>query len=77
MRPFLLVTGRVWRGSAFGGYKGRTQLPGLVDKYVDGTLKVDEMITGHYKLQDINKTFDALLGGHAIRSVMVLADKLQ
>ena len=68
-RPFQLVTGRVWRGSAFGGVKGRSQLPGMVDRYLAGEIKVDEMITHTMGLEDINKAFDLMHEGSSIRSV--------
>jgi S-(hydroxymethyl)glutathione dehydrogenase/alcohol dehydrogenase len=69
-RPFQLVTGRVWRGSAFGGVKGRTELPGYVDQYLDGIIKVDEMVTHTLGLNDINKAFDLMHNGESIRSVI-------
>ena len=69
-RPFQLVTGRVWRGSAFGGVKGRSQLPGMVDQYMQGKIKVDEMITHTMGLEDINKAFDLMHEGASIRSVI-------
>jgi S-(hydroxymethyl)glutathione dehydrogenase/alcohol dehydrogenase len=69
-RPFQLVTGRVWRGSAFGGVKGRSQLPGMVEQYMDGEIKVDEMITHTMGLEDINKAFDLMHEGKSIRSVI-------
>jgi S-(hydroxymethyl)glutathione dehydrogenase/alcohol dehydrogenase len=69
-RPFQLVTGRVWRGSAFGGVKGRSQLPGMVDQYLQGQIKVDEMITHTMGLEDINKAFDLMHDGESIRSVI-------
>ena len=69
-RPFQLVTGRVWRGSAFGGVKGRSQLPGMVDQYMGGEIKVDEMITHTMGLEDINKAFDLMHEGASIRSVI-------
>ena len=69
-RPFQLVTGRVWRGSAFGGVKGRSQLPGMVDQYMQGDIKVDEMITHTMGLEDINKAFDLMHDGESIRSVV-------
>jgi len=69
-RPFQLVTGRVWKGSAFGGVKGRTQLPGIVEKYLAGSLKVDEFVSFTFPLSDINKGFDAMHEGRAIRSVI-------
>jgi len=69
-RPFQLVTGRVWRGTAFGGCKGRSQLPGMVDQYMDGDIKVDEFITHTMGLEDINKAFDLMHEGKSIRSVI-------
>ena len=69
-RPFQLVTGRVWRGSAFGGVKGRSQLPGMVDQYMAGEIKVDEMITHTMGLEDINHAFDLMHEGESIRSVI-------
>jgi S-(hydroxymethyl)glutathione dehydrogenase/alcohol dehydrogenase len=69
-RPFQLVTGRVWRGSAFGGVKGRSQLPGYVDRYMKGEIKIDEMITEVMPLEDINRAFDLLHEGKVVRSVI-------
>ncbi len=69
-RPFLLVTGRQWRGTAFGGTRGRTELPGLVDRYLAGRIKLDEMITATMPLDDINRAFDLMHAGDAIRSVV-------
>ena len=69
-RPFQLVTGRVWRGTAFGGTKGRSQLPGMVDQYMNGEIKVDEFITHTMPLEDINKAFDLMHEGASIRSVV-------
>lgn len=69
-RPFQLVTGRVWRGTAFGGTRGRTQLPGMVDQYMDGDIKVDEFITYTMPLEDINRAFDLMHEGKSIRSVI-------
>ena len=69
-RPFQLVTGRVWRGTAFGGVKGRTQLPGYVDKYLNKELKVDEFVTHTMPLEQINDAFDLMLAGKSIRSVI-------
>jgi S-(hydroxymethyl)glutathione dehydrogenase / alcohol dehydrogenase len=69
-RPFQLVTGRVWRGSAFGGVKGRSQLPGMVEEYMQGNIKVDEMITHTMGLEDINRAFDLMHDGESIRSVV-------
>ncbi len=69
-RPFQLVTGRVWRGSAFGGVKGRSQLPGYVNRYMKGEIRIDEMITGELPLGEINQAFELLHQGKAIRSVI-------
>ncbi|KAF9437726.1 GDP/GTP exchange factor for ARF [Entomortierella beljakovae] len=69
-RPFQLVTGRVWRGSAFGGVKGRTELPGLVQDYLNGKIKIDEFITHKFGLDDINKAFDAMHDGDCIRAII-------
>ncbi|MGN6738834.1 S-(hydroxymethyl)glutathione dehydrogenase/class III alcohol dehydrogenase [Dyella sp.] len=69
-RPFQLVTGRVWRGSAFGGVKGRSQLPGYVERYMKGEIKIDEMITEVMPLEDINRAFDLMHEGKVIRSVI-------
>jgi S-(hydroxymethyl)glutathione dehydrogenase/alcohol dehydrogenase len=70
-RPFQLVTGRVWRGSAFGGVKGRSQLPNYVERYMQGEIKIDEMVTYTMPLEDINKAFDLMHEGKAIRSVIL------
>jgi S-(hydroxymethyl)glutathione dehydrogenase/alcohol dehydrogenase len=70
-RPFLLVTGRRWRGSAFGGTRGRTQLPGYVDRYMTGRIRLDEMVTATMPLDDINRAFDLMHQGEAIRSVIL------
>jgi len=70
-RPFQLVTGRVWRGSAFGGVKGRSQLPGYVEQYLNGEIKVDEFVTYTMPLEDINRAFDLMHEGKSIRSVIL------
>ena len=70
-RPFQLVTGRVWKGSAFGGARGRTDVPKIVDWYMDGKINIDDMITHTLKLEDINKGFDLMHEGKSIRSVVV------
>ena len=70
-RPFQLVTGRVWRGSAFGGVKGRSQLPEYVEQYMRGEIKIDEMVTYTMGLEDINRAFDLMLEGKSIRSVIL------
>ena len=70
-RPFLLVTGRSWRGSAFGGVKGRTQVPKFVDQYMSGRIKLDEYVTQTLPLEEINSAFDKLHAGEVIRSVIV------
>jgi S-(hydroxymethyl)glutathione dehydrogenase/alcohol dehydrogenase len=69
-RPFQLVTGRVWRGSAFGGVKGRSQLPGYVDRYLAGEIHIDEMISQVLPLERINEAFELMHDGKAIRSVI-------
>jgi S-(hydroxymethyl)glutathione dehydrogenase / alcohol dehydrogenase len=69
-RPFQLVTGRVWRGSAFGGVKGRTELPGYVQRYLDGEYELDTFITHNLGLDDINKAFDLMHAGESIRTVI-------
>lgn len=73
-RPFQLVTGRVWRGCAFGGIKGRTQLPGLVDDYLKGELKIDEFITHRKALEDINGAFEDMNKGECIRCVIHMTE---
>jgi S-(hydroxymethyl)glutathione dehydrogenase/alcohol dehydrogenase len=69
-RPFQLVTGRVWRGSAFGGVKGRSQLPGYVERYLAGEIRIDEMVSQEVPLERINEAFDAMHEGRVIRSVI-------
>ncbi|HXR20768.1 MAG TPA: S-(hydroxymethyl)glutathione dehydrogenase/class III alcohol dehydrogenase [Steroidobacteraceae bacterium] len=69
-RPFQLVTGRVWRGCAFGGVKGRSQLPGYVERYLHGEIKIDEMISEVLPLEEINKAFELMHEGKVIRSVI-------
>ncbi|HEV8726424.1 MAG TPA: S-(hydroxymethyl)glutathione dehydrogenase/class III alcohol dehydrogenase [Candidatus Binatia bacterium] len=69
-RPFQLVTGRVWRGTAFGGVKGRSQLPGYVEKYLNGQIKVEPMITHMLPLERINEAFDLMHEGKSIRTVI-------
>ena len=70
-RPFQLVTGRVWRGTAFGGARGRTDVPQIVDWYMDGKIEIDPMITHTMPLTDINKGFDLMHEGSSIRSVVL------
>ncbi|MCP4272052.1 MAG: S-(hydroxymethyl)glutathione dehydrogenase/class III alcohol dehydrogenase [Gammaproteobacteria bacterium] len=70
-RPFQLVTGRVWRGTAFGGVKGRTQLPDYVDKYMSGEIKIDPFVTHTMPLDEINTAFDLMHQGKSIRSVVI------
>jgi S-(hydroxymethyl)glutathione dehydrogenase / alcohol dehydrogenase len=70
-RPFQLVTGRVWRGTAFGGARGRTDVPRIVDWYMDGMIEIDPMITHRLKLEEINRAFDLMREGKSIRSVVV------
>jgi len=70
-RPFQLVTGRVWKGTAFGGARGRTDVPKIVDWYMDGKIKIDELITHTMPLRDINRAFDLMHAGESIRSVVL------
>jgi len=69
-RPFQLVTGRVWKGSAFGGARGRTDVPKLVDWYMDGKIEIDSMITHKLPLERINEAFDLMHAGESIRTVV-------
>ncbi len=69
-RPFQLVTGRVWRGSAFGGAKGRSDVPRIVDWYMSGKINIDDLITHTMPLNDINKAFDLMHNGESIRGVV-------
>lgn len=70
-RPFQLVTGRVWKGTAFGGAKGRTDVPKIVDWYMEGKINIDDLITHTFGLDDINEGFDLMHKGESIRSVVV------
>lgn len=70
-RPFQLVTGRVWRGTAFGGARGRTDVPKIVDWYMDGKINIDDLITHTMPLEEINTAFDLMHEGKSIRSVVV------
>ncbi|MCE2517000.1 MAG: S-(hydroxymethyl)glutathione dehydrogenase/class III alcohol dehydrogenase [Alphaproteobacteria bacterium] len=70
-RPFQLVTGRSWRGTAFGGARGRTDVPKIVDWYMEGKIDIDPMITHTMPLEDINKGFDLMHSGESIRSVVI------
>jgi S-(hydroxymethyl)glutathione dehydrogenase / alcohol dehydrogenase len=70
-RPFQLVTGRVWRGTAFGGARGRTDVPKIVDWYMDGKIQIDAMITHTMPLEDINNGFDLMHAGKSIRGVVI------
>jgi S-(hydroxymethyl)glutathione dehydrogenase/alcohol dehydrogenase len=70
-RPFQLVTGRVWKGTAFGGARGRTDVPQIVDWYMEGKIEIDPMITHLLKLEEINKGFEMMHAGESIRSVVV------
>jgi S-(hydroxymethyl)glutathione dehydrogenase/alcohol dehydrogenase len=70
-RPFQLVTGRVWKGSAFGGARGRSDVPKIVDWYMDGKIQIDPLITHKLKLEDINHGFELMERGESIRSVVV------
>jgi S-(hydroxymethyl)glutathione dehydrogenase/alcohol dehydrogenase len=70
-RPFQLVTGRQWKGSAFGGARGRTDVPKIVDWYMDGKVAIDELITHRLRLDEINRGFELMEKGESIRSVVV------
>ena len=70
-RPFQLVTGRTWRGTAFGGARGRSDVPKIVDWYMDGKIQIDPMITHTMALEDINQAFDLMHKGESIRSVVL------
>jgi S-(hydroxymethyl)glutathione dehydrogenase/alcohol dehydrogenase len=70
-RPFQLVTGRVWRGSAFGGARGRTDVPRIVDWYMEGKIRIDELITHTLPIEQINRAFDLMHRGESIRSVVI------
>ena len=69
-RPFQLVTGRSWRGTAFGGARGRTDVPKIVDWYMDGKINIDDLITHTMPLEKINDAFDLMHAGKSIRSVV-------
>jgi S-(hydroxymethyl)glutathione dehydrogenase/alcohol dehydrogenase len=70
-RPFQLVTGRVWKGTAFGGARGRTDVPKIVDWYMQGKINIDDLITHRLPLERINDAFDLMHKGESIRSVIV------
>ncbi len=70
-RPFQLVTGRRWIGSAFGGARGRTDVPRIVDWYMDHKINIDDLITHKLKLEEINHGFDLMTRGESIRSVVI------
>ncbi|HEY9674113.1 MAG TPA: zinc-binding dehydrogenase, partial [Waterburya sp.] len=72
-RPFQLVTGRVWKGSAFGGARGRTDVPQIVDWYMDGKINIDDLITNVMPLEKINDAFDLMHKGESIRSVVTFS----
>ena len=74
-RPFQLVTGRTWKGTAFGGFKSRSEVPGLVDKYMEGKVKIDEYITHNVKLKDINEAFRLMHSGQSLRCVVWMDDE--
>jgi S-(hydroxymethyl)glutathione dehydrogenase/alcohol dehydrogenase len=71
-RPFQLVTGRVWKGTAFGGARGRTDVPKIVDWYMEGKIRIDELITNTMPLDRINDAFSLMHAGESIRSVVVM-----
>ena len=70
-RPFQLVTGRVWKGTAFGGARGRTDVPKIVDWYMEGKIQIDPMITHTLPLERINEGFELMHKGESIRSVVI------
>jgi S-(hydroxymethyl)glutathione dehydrogenase/alcohol dehydrogenase len=70
-RPFQLVTGRVWKGTAFGGARGRTDVPKIVDWYMEGKIEIDPMITHILPLDQINHGFDLMHEGKSVRAVVV------
>jgi S-(hydroxymethyl)glutathione dehydrogenase/alcohol dehydrogenase len=70
-RPFQLVTGRKWEGSAFGGARGRTDVPKIVDWYMEKKINIDDLITHRLKLDDINEGFALMKRGESIRSVVI------
>jgi S-(hydroxymethyl)glutathione dehydrogenase/alcohol dehydrogenase len=72
-RPFQLVTGRTWKGTAFGGWKSRDSVPKLVEEYVSGKIKLDEFITHRFSLEEVNKAFDHLHAGESLRAVLSVA----
>jgi S-(hydroxymethyl)glutathione dehydrogenase/alcohol dehydrogenase len=72
-RPFQLVTGRVWKGTAFGGARGRTDVPKIVDWYMDGKIQIDPLITHKLPLSRINEAFDLMHAGESIRTVVEFA----
>ena len=69
-RPFQLVTGRVWKGTAFGGFKSRVDVPVLVDKYMNNEIKLKDYITHQMKFEDLNEAFDLLHQGKCLRAVL-------
>lgn len=75
-RPFQLVTGRTWKGTAFGGFRSRSDVPGLVNKYMSGEVKIDEYITHNMKLNDINQAFKLLHSGKCLRCVIWMDNEL-
>ena len=70
-RPFQLVTGRTWKGTAFGGARGRTDVPKIVDWYMEGQINIDDLITHTMPLEEINTAFDLMHAGESIRSVVL------
>ena len=70
-RPFQLVTGRIWKGTAFGGARGRTDVPRIVDWYMEGKINIDDLITHRLPLERINEGFDLMARGESIRTVVV------
>ncbi len=75
-RPFQLVTGRTWKGTAFGGWKSRDHVPLLVEKYLKKQLKVDEFITHSMSLEEINKSFDLMHDGKRYKAIRIIKKKI-
>jgi len=68
----MLVTGRTWKGSAFGGFKSRSQVPGLVEDSISGKIKIDDFVSGHESLNNINRAFELMEQGKSIRTIIDL-----
>lgn len=73
-RPFQLVIGRVWKGSAFGGVKGRTELPGMIEDFMNGKIDLNSFITHQLDFKDINEAFDLHIKGESIRTILTYGE---